>query len=138
MSDIFRTLIIPAAQVALAREIADTLDPAHNANMWITPLSPTGAEPATHFISSGQIPDAFASMVPCVFWAWGNDAWVETDAYPGDPITVYHACIAQGMKVTQDEIDDLFAEADVSDQEPFVAMGRLGVQLVQEPANPTQ
>jgi hypothetical protein len=37
------------------------------------------------------------------------------------------------MKVTQDEIDDLFAEADVSDQEPFVAMGRMGVQLVQGP-----
>jgi hypothetical protein len=84
-----------------------------------------------------MIPDAFASMVPCVFWAWENDAWVETDAYPGDPITVYHACIAQGMTVTQDDIDDLFAEADVSGQEPFVAMGRMGVQLVQEPANPT-
>lgn len=130
--DIYRDMIIPAAQVALAREIAVTLDPAHNANMWITPLSPTGAEPATHFISSGLIPEAFAAMVPCVFWAWENDTWVETDAYPGDPITVFEACIAAGMTVTQDEIDDLFAEADVSDQEPFVAMGRMGLQLVQE------
>jgi hypothetical protein len=131
--DAFRTMIIPADQVALAREIAVTLDPAHNANMWITPLSPTGAEPATHYISTGEIPDGFAVMVPCVFWAWENDEWVVTDAYPGDPITVYEACVAAGMTVTQDEIDTLFAEADVSDQDPFVAMGRLGVQLVQEP-----
>jgi len=135
MSDIFRSMIIPAAQVALAREIAVTLDPAHNANMWITPLSPTGAEPDTHYISSGLIPDAFASMVPCVFWAWQDDARVAVDAYPGDPITVYEACIAAGMTVTQDEIDELFAASDVSDQEPFVAMGRLGLQMVQELMN---
>jgi len=128
----FRTMIIPAAQVALARTIAVTLDPAHNANMWITPLSPTGQESATHYISSGQIPEAFAAMVPCVFWTWQDDAWVETDAYPGDPITVYEACSAAGMTVTQDEIDDLFAAADVSEQEPFVAMGRMGLQMVQE------
>lgn len=135
MSDIFRTLIVPAAQVALARTIAVTLDPSHNANMWTTPLSPKGTAPATHFISSGMIPEAFAAMVPCVFWAWENDAWVAVDAYPGDPITVFEACIAAGMTVTQDEIDDLFAEADVSEQEPFVAMGRLGVQMVQELMN---
>jgi hypothetical protein len=136
--DIYRDMIIPTDQVVLAREIAVTLDPAHNANMWITPLSPTGQEPATHFISSGLIPEEFASMVPCVFWAWDQPdpdqpgQWVVTDVYPGDPITVYEACIAQGMTVTQEEIDDLFAAADVSDQEPFVAMSRMGVQMVQE------
>jgi hypothetical protein len=137
--DIFRTMLIPADQVVLARTIADTLDPAHNAGMWITPLSPTGQEPATYYVSSGLIPEEFASMVPCVFWAWTQPdpdqpgQWVVTDVYPGDPITVYEACIAQGMAVTQEEIDDLFAAADVSDQEPFVAMSRMGVQMVQEP-----
>lgn len=53
--DIFRTLIVPADQAPLARLIAETLDPVNCQGMFTTGLSPTGDEPATHYISSGGI-----------------------------------------------------------------------------------
>ncbi len=64
MSDVFRTLIVESADVDLARTIAATLDPAHSQGMWETPLSSTGAEPATHYISTGFIGEGFAALVP--------------------------------------------------------------------------
>ncbi len=134
MTDAFRTLILPAAVTPLAREIAATLSPG-GAGMWSTGLSPTGEEPATHFISTGLIAPEFAFMVPEQFWEQDEDgAWVQTGMTPGDPVAVFEACNAAGMEVTQAEVDGVFAVADVTEQEPFVAMGRLGLVLVQEQA----
>ena len=137
MTDIFRTLILPANVTPLAQEIAATLSPG-GAGMWTTGLSPTGAEPATHFISTGFIPPEFAHMVPEQFWEQDETgAWVQTGSEPGDPVAVYEACTAAGMTVTLEEIEAVYAVADVTEQEPFVAMGRLGLVLVQS-AEPIQ
>jgi hypothetical protein len=133
--DEFRTLILPASVTPLAQEIAATLSPG-GAGMWITGLSATGAEPATHYISTGLIPPEFAHMVPEQFWVQDEDgAWVQTGSEPGNPVAVYEACVAAGMTVTLEQIEAIFAVADVTEQEPFVAMGRLGVMIVQEPIN---
>jgi hypothetical protein len=135
MTDIFRTLIIPANVTPLAQEIAATLSPG-GTNMWITGLSATGAEPATHYISTGFIPPEFAHMVPEQFWIQDEDGvWVQTGSEPGNPVAVYEACVAAGMTVTLEQVEAIFAVADVTEQEPFVAMGRLGVMIVQEPIN---
>ena len=129
--DEFRTMILPASVTPLAREIANTLSTAAQ-GMWTTGLSPTGAEPATHFISSGLISPEFAFMVPEQFWTQDEDgAWVQTGSTPGDPVAVFEACTAAGLEVTQAEVDGVFAVADVTEQEPFVSMGRLGLVLVQ-------
>ena len=131
--DEFRTLILPANVTPLAQEIATTLSPG-GVGMWTTGLSPTGAEPATHFISTGLIPPEFAHMVPEQFWEQDETgAWVQTGSTPGDPVAVYDACTAAGMTVTLEEIEAVYAVADVTDQEPFVAMGRMGLVLVSEP-----
>lgn len=133
--DEFRTMILPASVTPLAREIANTLSTAAQ-GMWTTGLSPTGAEPATHYISSGFITPDFAYMVPEQFWEQDETGeWVQTGSTPGDPVAVYEACTAAGMMVTQAEIDAVFAVADVTEQEPFLAMGRMGLVLVQEPLN---
>ena len=133
MTDIFRTLILPADVTPLAQEIAATLSPG-GVGMWTTGLSPTGAEPATHFISTGFIPPEFAYMVPEQFWTQDETgAWVQTGSTPGDPVAVYEACTAAGMTVTLEEIEAVYAVADVTEQEPFVAMGRMGLVLVSEP-----
>ena len=137
MTDIFRTLILPATVTPLAQEIAATLSPG-GIGMWLTGLSPTGAEPATHFISTGFIPPEFAHMVPEQFWTQDKTgAWVQTGSTPGDPQAVYEACTAEGMTVTLEEIEAVYAVADVTEQEPFVAMGRMGLVLVQS-ADPIQ
>jgi hypothetical protein len=131
MTDIFRTFILPADVTPLAQEIAATLSPG-GANMWTTGLSPTGAEPATHFVSTGFVAPEFAHMVPEQFWAQDEEGnWVETGSIPGSPVAVYEACTAAGMTVTLEAIEGIYAVADVTEQEPFTAMSRLGLVLVQ-------
>jgi hypothetical protein len=133
--DIFRTLILPANVTPLAQEIAATLSPG-GVGMWTTDLSATGSEPATHYISTGFIPPDFAHMVPEQFWIQDEEgAWIQTGSEPGNPVAVYEACVAAGMTVTLEQIEAIFAVADVTEQEPFVAMSRLGVMIVQEPIN---
>jgi hypothetical protein len=132
MTDIFRTMILPASVTTLAQQIAATLSPA-GADMWTTPLSATGATPATHYISTGQISPEFAHMVPCQTYTQDEEgAWVETSTEPGDPQAVTDACNALGMEVTLEQVEAVFAVADVTDQEPFTAMARLGLSLVSE------
>jgi len=135
MSDIFRTMILPASVTPLAQQIAATLSPA-GSGMWTTPLSPTGETPATHYISTGQISPEFAHMVPCQTYTQDEaGAWVETSSKPGDPVAVYEACKAASMTIPMPDIINLFAVADVTEQEPFTAMARMGLQLVQEEQN---
>jgi len=52
--DIFATIIVPAAQAQAARDAAAQIPGGDG--MFTTGLSATGAEPATHYISSGWIP----------------------------------------------------------------------------------
>lgn len=134
MTDIFRTLILPADVTPLAQQIAATLSPA-GAGMWTTGLSATGQEPVTHFISTGHISAEFAHMVPEQIWEQGETfEWTQTDSSPGDPEAVHQACTADGMEaplaVTLAEIQAIFAAADVTAQDPFVAMARLGLVMV--------
>jgi len=141
MSDSFRTLIVPTAQVELARAIAAAFGPG-GANMFRAPLSPTGDEPATHYCSTGYIPPEFAGMVPCQYWAMTEyGGWEEVGEDPGDPQAVYDAVttpvtdedgnvIQPGLDVTLAQIEALFAAADVTQQNPYVAFDRMGVQQV--------
>ena len=132
MTDTFRTLVLPAAVTPLARRIANTLSAAAD-GMWTTGLSRTGAEPATHYISTGLISPEFAHMVPDQTWERGEDgAWTQTGSTPGNPEAVHAACTAAGMEVTLAEVEAVFAAADVTEQEPFTALGRMGLVLVQE------
>jgi len=135
MTDIFRTLILPADVTPLAQEIASTLSPA-GAGMWTTGLAPTAEGPATHFISTGLIGPDFAHMVPCQTYAQDEEGeWVLVSTEPGSPVAVTQACNALGLEVTLEQVEGIFAVADVTDQEPFVAMGRMGLVMVQEAIN---
>lgn len=130
--DIFRTLIIPADQVELARSIAASF--VGGEGMWTTPLSPTGLYPATHYISTGYIPEEFAYMVPEQFWQQDEEGnWVETGSTDGNPEAVWQYANANGVECSLADVENLFAVADVTEQEPFTAMGRLNIQLVNEP-----
>ena len=133
--DDFRTLILPADVTPLAQQIAATLSPA-GAGMWTTGLAPTAEGSVTHFISTGQISPDFAYMVPCQVWAQDEDgAWVQTGSEPGNPLAVTEACDAAGIDVSLEDVVSIFDVADVTEQDPFVAMARMGLKLVQEPAN---
>jgi len=132
MTDSFRTMIVTAAEAPLARQIAESLSPVHGAGMWITGLSADGNEPATHCISTGYISTEFAALMPEQVWEYDSelDTWDLIDDIPGDPVALYNMCIEAGMSVTQAQIDDLFANCDVTTQEPFVAFDRLGLKII--------
>ena len=131
MSDIFRRLIVPTANVDLAQSIAASFGPSGD-GMWTTPLSATGFDPATHYISSGYVPMAYSYLVPSQTWEQDADGeWIMVSSTPGDPVAVYAHCIETGVECTQEEIDDLFAVVDVTEQGPFTAMDRLGLLMIQ-------
>jgi len=130
----FRSLICTAATTPLARDIAATLSPTGGQNMWLTGLSATGSAPATHYVSTGLISPEFAMLVPEQVWEQdANGDWVQTGSSPGDPVLCYQMCVAGGLTVTQAQVNAVYATADVTQQEPFVAFARLGLQMVQEP-----
>lgn len=127
--DIFRTLIIPANQVEFARAVATSFG-SGGQGMWTTPLSSTGLFPATHYISSGYIAEEFAYMVPEQFWEQSEEGWVETGSTEGNPEAVYQSALAGGVECSLEDIQTLFAVADVTEQDPFVAMGRLKLIII--------
>jgi hypothetical protein len=82
--------------------------------MFATGLSADGNAPASHYVTAGMIEDTFAALL--------------TDAG-----AVYAACQSAGLPHTLAQVQALLASADISDEEPFAAMSRLGLQLVQTP-----
>ena len=133
-----RTLILPAADAPEARRICQGIDPTNYSHLWRTPLSVTGDEPASHYITSGGVSDAFAMMAPCATWEWQQTdpqapgQWVQTAYYPGRPDIVVERCAEVDVEVTEQEVEALFSRGDCSDQEAFTAMARVGVQMVRE------
>lgn len=150
MTDVYRCMIVPAANAPLARAIANMFA-GSDQHMWQTGLSADGAEPATHYISTGAVPDGYQVMAPCQTWEWQQPdpeqpgQWVMTANYPGQPDQVYAACQQPipdtdppepMVPCTLQEVEDLFTASDMTEQEPFTAMGRLGLQIIQTQVGP--
>lgn len=131
MSDIYRCMIITAADAPLVRAIADMFAGSPQ-NMWIVGLSADGKAPATHYISTGGVPEGYQVMAPWQVWEQDETgAWKMTDSYPGRPDIVFEACQQAQMPCTLEEVEMAFARADMTAQDPFVAMQRMGLQMVQ-------
>ncbi len=127
-----RTIVIPAALQSKAQGLTKGLAGAAGDGMFTTGLSATGNAPATHYVSSGPISDDMAALLPCtsVTQVDGKDV-ITTD--PGQPELVPALAKKAGITTTLTAIKTLYASIDVSDQEPFVAMSRLGLQMVRVP-----
>lgn len=138
MHDTFLTMLVPASHVDLARSVAASLDPG-GAGMWTTPLSPSGKLPATYYISTGYVQAAWQMLTPVETWeqdAEGN--WIKISETPGDPVRIFNLCQASGLSVTQEEINDLFDAVDITQQDPWTAISRVGVKLAQPDEDATQ
>ena len=135
--DVFRTMIVAASDAPLARSIAATLAPAYAQGMWETPLSATGTEPATHYISSGPVGAGFAAPLPLATWAQEGDPpqWVRTSYDPGHAALVAQRCRDNDppLEVTAAEVQHMFDASDVTIEDPWAAMGRLGLKIVTPP-----
>ena len=126
----FRTLIIPSAHVQLARDLAAAIDPAASVGLFMTGL--TDGQTVTHYISTGIVSDQFAMPLPCTQWAQDEEgAWVQVSHWPGMPeaIAQMAATLDPPFPLPVEQVAAAFAASDISEQEPFVAMGRMGLSL---------
>lgn len=124
-----RTIVIPASLQAKAQGLTKGLAGAAGDGMFTTGLSATGNAPATHYVSSGPISDDMAALLPCT----SVDADGNVTTAPGMPDAVPALAAKAGITTTKAQITDLYASIDVSDQEPFSAMARLGLKMAQRP-----
>lgn len=129
MSWVHRCMIVPTEHVELARKLCETLAGPGGAGMFTTPLSTTGVDPATHYISSGLIESDFADLLPLIELPADADPVI----HPGQPDLITQMATDQGMGVTVDEVQALLAAVDVSEQAPTDALDRLGLRLSAEP-----
>lgn len=128
-----RTIIIPASVQPNARALCKGLAGAPGDGMFLTGLSATGKAPATHYISSGPISDDMAALLPCTSVTLDKDGKEQITTTPGMPDAVPALATKAGISTTKAKITALYAAIDVSDQPPFEAMARLGLQIVQVP-----
>ena len=124
----YRALVVPDAQVTYARALTAAVAGPAGAGMFTAPLSPTGQEPATHWMSAGMIADEFAALLPLT--TYPPDA--EPIHTPGQPDTVA-AMLANeaGYETTTEAVQALFDASDITEQDPQVVMARLGLAMVQ-------
>ena len=103
-------MIITVAQVDKARELAAILTGPAGSNMWNTPLYTKEIADPTHYISTGLIDSQSAALL--------NNANL-----------LFSACQNAHIDVSLEQIESLLASADISDEDPFIAMKRLGLNL---------
>ena len=124
-----RTIVIPAALQTKAQGLCKGIAGTAGDGMFTTGLSATGNAPATHYISSGPISDDMAALLPCTT----VDSEGVATTSPGQPAAVPALAAKAGITTTLAQIKALYASIDVSDQEPFAAMARLGLKIVRVP-----
>lgn len=100
-----RTMVISDAVAPLCRQLAESVAHDAGANMWITPLSANGQEPATHWISAGMIDGDFADMI----------------ASPES--------LSVGAGIPINEAAAILSQCDVSEEDPMLVMSRLGLTM---------
>ena len=125
------TIILPKAAQSLAQGLCQAAAGEAGAGMFTTGLSATGEAPATHFISSGAVESKFAAILPLSTITTVDE--VETvSKTAGNIEAVIQLAKDSGQAVDAKTIGGLFAALDVSEQPPFVAMARLGLQIIAE------
>jgi hypothetical protein len=81
-----------------------------------------------------MLPAEFADMVPMQMWEQDEDGvWTMTGSTPGNPAAVYAVAQQQGVKCTLAEVEDTLSSSDVTEQPPFTAFDRLGLQIINPP-----
>jgi len=128
--DLFRTLIVTSADAPTARAIAAAFGPG-GVGMWQTPLSASGGGTPTHYISTGYIPAEFVALSPMATWEQNDGGnWVRTNYSPGNAAALVLYAQQSGLPYTEADIEGVFSRSDVSAQEPFAAMDRMTLKII--------
>lgn len=112
-----RCLVVPAGWVELARSLSEGLAGPAGAGMFLFPLSPTGEGEPTHYLTEGHIEQQFADLME-------------------DPALLHAACQAAGVDLPMSQCEALLSACDVSEEDPFTAMARMGLKPVMQEESP--
>jgi len=126
------TIVITATVASALRRLAQVLDRSETDGMFTTALSATGNLPATHFVSSGQVPDVFAQAIrsPSILHTKAQAAFAkEGVTYPFTLAQVTAALsgcsISDGTRTVV--IDGV---STVVNEGPHAFIARLGLQMI--------
>jgi len=129
-----RTIILPAAYQQLAQALCEAAAEGDaGKGMFTTGLSADGAEPASHYISSGPIYESFADLLPLTTVEYEQEDSAETTR-PGNVEVVEAIALQAGFTLPPGTIAALFDAIDVTELGPWAAMARLGLVMVQAEA----
>lgn len=131
-----RTIIVPEPFVEAARAACAALAGSSGTGMFIAQLSANGSLPATHYISAGCIEQDFADLLPLTTVTYAEDGTPTVTTRPGDAATVTALATAAGLVMSAADVGALLTAADVSGQEPFSVIARLGLSLCQDLPGP--
>ena len=122
-----RTMIVPDAWASTVRALCNGMGPGGSgSNMFLTPLSASGALPATHWISAGMQGDDFCAILPLTTFDGEGVATTRL----GQPDTIVYLAGQAGITVTRAQIDALLAAVEVTEQAWEVALVRRGLQVI--------
>lgn len=110
----FRTIILPVTLADTARDLCMALTGSASEGMFTTPLY-TG-DIHTHSISSGYIATEFAEVLPC-----GGEG--------GNIEALMNLLSAVGTEVPAEQLEQLLSIIDISEEEAYVAIDRLGLNM---------
>lgn len=118
-----RTIIVPVTLAEPARAACTALTGSASEGLFTTLLYPEhrrsdteGSTEPTHAISSGYIAGEFADLLPC-----GDQ--------PGDIEVLLAVLEGVEFPITTEELTQLLSIIDISEEESYVAMERLGLSL---------
>jgi hypothetical protein len=111
-NNLFRTIIVEASIVNDVKSLINKAIEGEGEGMLNTPLSATGQEPATHYISSGMIAERYGAMLPF-----------------GETFNINNI-LALDESLTEEYVNGLISKVNVSDKEAFEYMEELGLKII--------
>ena len=95
--------------------------------MFTIPLSPSGEKPATDFINAGPVGADFCALLPLT--AFDTDGSASTR--PGQPAVVVTLAAEVGIVVTLEQITDMLAAVQVTEESWQAALARRALVRIQ-------
>ena len=130
MPHTFRSMLIPAADRDLARQIWGTLDPEY-AGTFRFPCAPDGSDEITHYCDAGPITQDAALLMPLgVYERQEDGTWKLLYRDDGNPRRVKWFCELKGLDLPFKTVAGIWDRADVTEETLYDALSRRGLHIV--------
>lgn len=110
MSYVHRCMVVPAARVAVAKELVVALAGAEAEGMFAVGLAPGGSGQFTHYVSSGMISEQLAEAL-------------------ANPTLLSNMSNAAGHPIPEQAALALLNACDIANEEPFSAFARMSLGM---------